>query len=61
VTTPMPPDAPALMTHQAELTDLRWVALHYLQEHAKGAYPFDCLCPMCRAARRWVDLPSTRT
>ena len=54
---PMPVNAPELMDRQAELTDLRWVGLHLLTEHRRGAYPFPCLCPVCRAAARWVPVP----
>ena len=55
---PMPTNAPELMDRQAELTDLRWVGLHLLTEHRRGAYPFPCLCPVCRAAARWVPMPT---
>lgn len=51
---PVPLNVPELMDRQAELTDLRWVAGHLLQEHARGTYPFACTCPHCRAASRWV-------
>jgi hypothetical protein len=34
---PMPMNAPELMDRQAELTDLRWVGLHLLTEHRRGA------------------------
>ena len=57
MTKPMPANAPELMDRQAELTDLRWVGLHLLTEHRRGAYPFPCLCPVCRAAARWIPLP----
>jgi len=49
-----PPDLPARMDHQAELTDLRHVALCLLQEPGRGAYPRSCRCSACKAARRWV-------
>lgn len=55
---PMPKDAPALMLAQAELTDLRWVGLHLLREHRRGAYPHQCLCPVCKAAGRWIPQPT---
>ncbi len=51
---PMPADLPERMDRQAELTDLRHVALCLLQEHANGAYPRNCGCSVCRAAKRWV-------
>jgi|GEM_PF-7094768 len=53
---PMPSDATALMDHQAELTDLRWVAGQLMLEHARGAYPIACLCRHCRAAKRWLPV-----
>lgn len=55
---PMPKDAPALTLAQAELTDLRWVGLHLLREHRRGAYPHQCLCPVCKAAGRWIPQPT---
>jgi hypothetical protein len=50
----MSANLPALMDHQAELVDLRHVALELLKEHAKIAAPFLCLCPTCRRASSWV-------
>ena len=45
---------PEAMDAQAELTTLRWVAGHLLDEHARLAAPHACLCPVCAAARQWV-------
>ena len=53
----MPSETPTLIRQQAELTDLRWVALHLLKEHRRSAYPDFCLCPICKAALRWVPMP----
>jgi hypothetical protein len=46
---------PERMDAQAELTTLRWVAIHLLDEHARLASPHACLCPVCKAAREWVE------
>ena len=53
----VPAETPTLLRQEAELTDLRWVALHLLKEHRRSAYPNFCLCPICRAALRWVAMP----
>ena len=50
----VPDNLPELMKHQAELTDLRHVALCLLQDHGRGTYPRSCNCSACKAARRWV-------
>ena len=52
----MPPDAPERIQRQAELADLRWVALRTIREHYRAAYPGACTCGACRAATRWVRL-----
>ena len=58
MTDPMPSDATTLMRDQAELIDLRWVGLHFLHEHRRSAFPEPCLCPICRAAARWIPMPT---
>lgn len=51
---PMSADFSERQRRQAELTDLRHVALCFLQEHGRATYPRKCECSTCRAAGRWV-------
>jgi len=57
MTRPMPAQMASLQRSQAELADLRWVAVHLLKEHARLAKPHACLCSICRAATRGVPAP----
>lgn len=59
MTHPMPAEAPALIRHQAELQDLRWVAQQLVSSHDRyaqrtGAFS-QCLCSLCKHARPWVE------
>ena len=54
MTAPMPTDFSERQRRQTELTDLRHVALCFLQEHGRATYPRKCECSTCRAAGRWV-------
>lgn len=54
MTDPMPADFSERQRRQAELTDLRHVALCFLQEHGRATYPRKCECSTCRAAGRWI-------
>ena len=52
--TGLPENTPTLARQEAELADLRWVAAHLLDEHARLATPYPCLCPVCSRAGAWV-------
>ncbi|HCZ33444.1 MAG TPA: hypothetical protein DHV93_08310 [Holophagaceae bacterium] len=57
---------PERMDAQAELTTLRWVAIHLVETHDRHqaqlaeawptlGLPTVCGCPLCRQARPWVE------
>ncbi len=52
------PHAPALLRHEAELKELRWVAAQMVAQHdrrTQEASSGRCECPLCRHARPWIE------
>jgi hypothetical protein len=58
MTHPMPPNAPAMIRDQAELTDLRFIVQQMVYSHDRYVQRTsnfrECLCSLCRRSRPWV-------